>query len=310
MTDDRLARPLIVPPISEGSDLVPRWDHHEDADPILASPLFRELLGHLIDLLRSLSAEDWHRPTVCSAWCVKDIASHLLDGDLRRLSIQRDGYTPPDAPTGFASHEALVDYLTRLNADWTLATRRISPRNLIRLLEATGEEVADLFEGADPLAPATFLVGWAGESESVMWFDIAREYTERWHHQRQIALAVGRPTLIDARRLYHPVLEAFLRALPFTYRGVVAQVGSTVVVTVQGEAGGDWSIRSSGEGWSMLDWVSGRPAARVVIDQSDAWRLFTKRTDRATARAMFPGIRVEGDIGLGEHALEMVSIMA
>ena len=63
--------------------------------PLLVGHLFRELHGHLLELLRSLSAQDWHRPTVCSAWCVKDIASHLLDGDLRRLSIQRDGYLPP-----------------------------------------------------------------------------------------------------------------------------------------------------------------------------------------------------------------------
>jgi len=103
-------------------------------EPIFVSHLFRELHGHLLVLLRSLTPEDWHRPTVCSAWCVKDIASHLLDGDLRRLSIQRDGYAPPDAPCGFDSHEALVAYLTKLNADWTLATRRLSPRNLIRLL--------------------------------------------------------------------------------------------------------------------------------------------------------------------------------
>src|SRR5215218_10219848 len=103
--------------------------------PILVSHLFRELHRHLLDLLGSLSPEDWHRPTVCSAWCVKDIASHLLDGDLRRLAAQRDGYAPPDAPTGFKSHEALVAYLHPLNADWTAATRRISPRILVRLLE-------------------------------------------------------------------------------------------------------------------------------------------------------------------------------
>ena len=59
---------------------------------ILVSHQFRDLHGHLIELLRSLSPEDWDRPTVCSAWCVKDIASHLFDGDLRRLSIERDGY--------------------------------------------------------------------------------------------------------------------------------------------------------------------------------------------------------------------------
>ena len=135
--------------------------------PILVSHLFRELHGHLLDLLRSLSPEDWHRPTVCSAWCVKDIAWHLLDGDLRRLSIQRDGYTPPDAPTGFDSHEALVAYLTASTPSGPAATRRISPRNLIRLLEVTGGEVADLFEAADPFGPATFPVAWAGESESL-----------------------------------------------------------------------------------------------------------------------------------------------
>ena len=86
-------------------------------EPIFVSHLFRELHGHLLVLLRSLTPEDWHRPTVCSAWCVKDIASHLLDGNLRRLSIQRDGYAPPDAPCGFDSHEALVAYLTKLNTD-------------------------------------------------------------------------------------------------------------------------------------------------------------------------------------------------
>jgi hypothetical protein len=47
-----------------------------------------------------------------------------------------------------------------------------------------------------------------------------------------------------------------------------------------------------------------------VIDQADAWRLFTKRTDRATARARFPAIRIEGDADLGGRVLEMVSIMA
>ena len=279
-------------------------------DPILVSHLFRELHGHLLDLLRSLPPDDWHRPTVCSAWCVKDIASHLLDGDLRRLSIQRDGYTPPDAPTGFDSHEALVAYLTTLNADWTIATRRISPRNLIRLLEASGEEVAELFESADPFGPATFPVGWAGESESLMWFDIAREYTERWHHQRQIALAVGRPTPIDGRRLYHPVLDTFLRALPFTYRGVAAPAGTTVLVTIIGEAGGDWFVRRTAEGWELLYETEGRPDSTVAIDQSDAWLLFTKRTARSTARARFPSIRVEGDTDLGESVLEMISIMA
>jgi hypothetical protein len=43
----------------------------------------------------------------------------------------------------------------------------------------------------DPFAEAIFSVGWAGEEKSLNWFHIAREYTEKWHHQQQIRLAVG-----------------------------------------------------------------------------------------------------------------------
>src|SRR3954452_22419410 len=98
-------------------------------EPILVSSLFRELHGHLLDLLRSLSPEDWHRPTVCSAWCVQDIVSHLLDGDLRRLSVQRGGYTPPAPPAFFASPAARVTSRTGPTPGRTRAPRRISPRN-------------------------------------------------------------------------------------------------------------------------------------------------------------------------------------
>ena len=60
--------------------------------PVLVAGLFREINGHLLALLRSLAPEDWHRPTGSSQRNVKDIASHLLDGSLRWLSVQRDGY--------------------------------------------------------------------------------------------------------------------------------------------------------------------------------------------------------------------------
>jgi uncharacterized protein (TIGR03083 family) len=276
-------------------------------EPILVSGLFRELDGHLLDLLRTLSPQDWPLPTACSLWSVKDIASHLLDGSLRRLSSQRDGYASAQV---FDSYEDLLGYLNRLNADWTGATHRLSPRVLIRLLEVACDEVADLFESVDPFARAHFSVSWAGESESVMWFDVAREFTEHWHHQRQIAEAVGRPTPIDERRLHHPVLDTFLRALPYTYREVQAPEGTLVCVRVAGDAGGDWYVRQEHGGWKLRYHSDGEADAVVSLDQSIAWKLFTKRTDRATARARFPDIRITGDAELGEVVLEMVSIMA
>jgi hypothetical protein len=63
--------------------------------------LLDEVNGHLLPLLRSLGSEDWHRPTMCSAWDVKDITAHLLDTALRRLSLHRDGYACVPARTVF-----------------------------------------------------------------------------------------------------------------------------------------------------------------------------------------------------------------
>jgi uncharacterized protein (TIGR03083 family) len=278
--------------------------------PIHTSHLFAELNRHLIDLLTRLTPEEWNKPTVCSLWSVKDIASHLLDGNIRRLAAQRDAYRPVDAQTSFASHDDLMAYLNRLNAEWTQATRRISPRTLIEMLKLTGAQVAELFQAADPDAPALFPVAWAGEAESLMWFDIAREYTERWHHQRQIAAAVGAKTPIDARHLYHPVLDTFMRALPFTLQKVEAKDGTVVCVYVVGDAGGQWFASHDKQAWRSATAPAVRPAATITLNQDDAWKVFTKRRDAETKLNSFPDIQLDGDIALAKQALEMVSIMA
>lgn len=279
-------------------------------DFIPTTHLFGELNEHLLTLLRSLSAADWRRPTVCSRWNVQDIASHLLDGNIRRLSAQRDHYSPPDAPRGFDSYESLLAYLDRLNGEWTAVTRRISPTVLIDLLERTGEQIKELFMNADPMAPALFAVSWAGETESLMGFDIAREYTERWHHQRQIADAVEKPTPIDARRLYHPVLETFLVALPFTFRDVTAPDGTQVALEVRGPAGGVWLIERKSDHWRLAAAANETPAARAVIDQAIAWKIFTKRRSSAEQIARFSNIELQGDPALAAKLLEHVAIMA
>src|SRR5262245_9644236 len=103
-----------------------------DLPPVLVPGLFREINGRLLALLRSLAPDDWHRPTASSQRSVKDIASHLLDGSVRRLSFMRDGYVPPGSPAPFGSVRELTDYLHRLNAEWTTATRRVSPRILVQ----------------------------------------------------------------------------------------------------------------------------------------------------------------------------------
>src|SRR5688500_833522 len=184
------------------------------------------LHGELMQLLRGLDPSDWSRPTACALWSVKDIAAHLLDTSVRRLSFGRDGLdATPDTPV--TSHTDLVSYLNRLNAQWVAAGKRMSPAVLIDLLDFTAGQVHAFFHSLDPHSPALFPVAWAGEEVSPNWFDIGREYTARWLHQQRIREAVGAPALTDRQRL-HTTLDVCVRALPLTSRRLESSAGRTV----------------------------------------------------------------------------------
>src|SRR5262245_59682539 len=217
-------------------------------EPILIGDLFGELHEELLTLLKGLSGEAWYKPTAARPWLVRDVAAHLLDSDIRRLSFQRDRapQIPPDTP--MESYAALVGFLNQLNADWIKAAKRISPQLLIDFLSLTGAQVAALLKSIDPFAPALFSVAWAGDEHSLHWFDVAREYTEKWHHQQQIRDAVGAMPLYG-RRWLHPVLDTFVRALPRSYRDTQAAEGTHVAVTITGEAGDQWTLAKEVGAW-------------------------------------------------------------
>jgi hypothetical protein len=270
--------------------------------------LFPELSRRFNALLNSLAPEDWMRP-VSSVWRVRDVVTHLFDGSLRRLSSQRDGYAAAGAFRG-GSNDELVDYLNQLNADWVRATERLSPRVLIELIQWSDERLAGLFASLDPHARAIWPVAWAGEAESKNWFDIAREYTEKWHHAQQVFEATGRPSAITDRELMHPCLESLIRGVPHALRDRAAPANSAVQITITGPAGGDWMIGRDQNRWSVLDGSSAVVLATVKVDQNEAWKLLMKRTSPAQALAMFPSLQVSGDERLWSAALETVSVMA
>ena len=152
-------------------------------EPIFTIDLFPELDKKLIEVLKSLSAQDWETQSIAPLWKVKDIAAHLLDGNIRTLSMLKENYFG-EKPENIASYQDIVGFLNRLNSDWVKAMRRVSPNIIIELLESTGKQYYDFLKTLHPFEKAGFSVGWAGEDESVNWFHIAREYTEKWHHQQ------------------------------------------------------------------------------------------------------------------------------
>jgi uncharacterized protein (TIGR03083 family) len=162
-------------------------------EPILTGHLFAPLHDELMALLRGLTSDEWLAPTVAGAWTARDVAAHLLDTGLRRLSMHRDDYTPPTAPDAFAN--GLGGFVNGINASGVAYAQRLSPTLLIDLHDRHGPQLAEFLASLDPFAEAKWGVSWAGDEHSPMWFDVARELTERWHHQQQIRDAVGRPPL-------------------------------------------------------------------------------------------------------------------
>src|SRR5579859_7299431 len=208
-------------------------------EPILCAHLLRAVDDKLINLLRSLTPGEWSLPTVAPLWSVRDVAAHLLDTALRKLSIVRDSHFVEAAHIG--SPQALIALVNRLNEEGVTVYRRLSPPVLIDLMKMASEQSALFHESLDPFARAAFAVSWAGEENSLNWFDTARELTERWHHQQQIRLATNRPGII-VPSLYHPVLDCFMRGLPHLYRDVRAPVGTALLVTITGDCGGQWLL--------------------------------------------------------------------
>ena len=275
-------------------------------EPIFTSHLFPLLDEKLLEILRSLSPQDWERQTIAPLWKVKDVAAHLLDGNMRALSMLRDNYFG-EKPENIDTYPDLVGYLNRLNADWVHAMKRVSPHVLIELLEITGKEYSMLMNTLNPFEKALFSVAWAGESESENWFHIAREYTEKYHHQQQIRLAVGKEEVLLKKELYFPFLDTSLRALPHHYREVNAEVGDVIQVTISGESGGDWYLYRNEEKWILVTECELVPICHIRIPPEIAWRLFTKGISRKEAE---PLVNIDGEKSYGSRIIDMLAVMA
>jgi uncharacterized protein (TIGR03083 family) len=263
---------------------------------------FPALRVHLLELLARLSPDDWARPTAARLWSVKDVAAHLLGGDLGILSRKRDGFRP--RAVAAVSYGELVRLVNDSNEEWVAAARRMSPPLLQELLAFTGPRVEAHFASADPEAMGV-PVSWAGPGPAPVWLDLAREFTERWHHQQQIRDATANAPLYDPYFL-GPVLHTFVRALPHGFRRASAPEGTAVRFEIPGESGGVWFVVRAARAWDLTLESDTPPAAEVALPQEAAWRLFTKGVDGAAARRV---ATVRGDPVLAEPIFRTVAVI-
>ena len=268
-----------------------------------ARPLMRTVRARLDDLVAGFDDADWRRATVCPGWDVADLVAHLVGDDLGRLSRTHDGAPGPRR----RPDEDLPAYLDRINDEWVVAMRRLSPAVLASLLGAGGGEVLALWDDVIGVDDATGAVSWAGLDEGVGWMDHARDTTEYWIHEQQLREAVGRPHM-EADEVA-AVVDILGRGLPHALRDVAAGDGAHVELLVT-DLDLAWRVASQEGRWWFAGHApvadgEGRTAAFATITGTgDAfWRRWSRHPaggrgalttwgDAAAARAVVDHVAV------------------
>lgn len=254
----------------------------------------------LLSLLAGLGDGEWGSPTAAPQWAVKDIALHLIDVDLSWVARFRDHDRSGFIPEG-SGHEAFVHGLAQRNQQWIDGTRVLSPPLVIDLLRWSGGQLDAAVATVDLSRRSP--VYWAGEAPQ--WFDLAREFTERWVHFQQIREAVARPRsdrgpeerrpsgpgeyrsseghgpgaagvdgLAEDQDRYLPlVVRTFIWGFPHQYQAP-APTGTTIGLGINGV--GAWSLTRSDSGaWDLDEGWPAEPAASLRMSGDAAWRLLT-----------------------------------
>ena len=258
----------------------------------------------LLELLDGFDNDDWQRPTIHKDRNVKDLTAHLLHGSIRRVSAMRDGYRAPAART-FSTAEDLTQFIQEDNRAFMNGMSRVSPPIICELIRQYDPELVRLFGSLKPDAPGLGVV-WAGEWQSQNWFDIAREYTEKWHHQQQLRDATGRLALYDPALLL-PALETFARGLPFAYRGLQASGGTAISICFGRAGGSGWTLRRTDDDWSLWAGVDRNATTSIAISADLLWRVWTKGIAPTEARSR---AEIRGASAYADPLFSFVAIMA
>ncbi len=267
------------------------------------TPMLRPERAALLELLRSLSADEWERPTECPAWTVKGIALHILGDDLSLLTRQRDAST--DSLTLFAldhpgfSFRALLD---GFNEQWVTASRFLSNELVIELLGLVGDWSDAFYRDVGLETTSREPVGFFAETEpSPYWQVIAREYVERFVHQSQIRRAVGASELDG--ELVTAAARVIVHVLAAWMRDYAPAVGSAIAVDF-GAVGG-WTLERAADRWGVLDAGADRAAAaRIAVVPTATVAMLSRGISQDEVATL---LTISGDDSLARGAIDIIT---
>jgi uncharacterized protein (TIGR03083 family) len=273
------------------------------AAPLDSTSMLRPERDALLELLRTLSSDDWERPTECPAWNVKGLALHILGDDLSLLTRQRDAST--DSLTLFAADHPGMDFRSLLdgfNEQWVTASQFLSTDLVIELLRLVGDWSEAFYREVGLETVSSEPVGLFAETNpSPYWQVISREYLERFVHQSQIRRAVRASEL--SGEIVTWAATVIVHILAAWMADYAPATGATIAIDY-GPPVGTWSWERTANRWVVREGGTGGEAARVTIAPTATVAFLSRGMSPKDAAA---ALTVSGDEALARGAIDVVA---
>lgn len=201
----------------------------------IAAPFVRQR-SRFLDVLGSLTDEQWRSPSRCEGWTVQDVATHLVSVDgFWALSIGAGlGGSPSRFLVGFdpkATPDQLVD-----------AARGVTPSETLAAITAATGPLVDLVRGLDGGAFST--TAEAPPGHVTVSSLLHHALWDCWIHERDVLLPLGLSQeqhddeVLASLRYAAALAPAFAISNGESRHGALAleTPSATIVVTVDGDA--------------------------------------------------------------------------
>jgi uncharacterized protein (TIGR03083 family) len=248
----------------------------------------------MLEVLHSLSEDEWNAPSACEGWAVRDVVAHMA-------SILHGVVDPTKMPDVSGGTEPAMEAPVAERRAWKVD-------EVLDEYETFSEQAAAVFTMAQdpPLSDTMLPLGDLGTHPMSM---LASTFTfDAYCHLRNDILRprgpIDRPEPPrDAVRLGATV-EWMLAGLPWMSQESLRFLDRPVVLTLTGPGGGTWTVAPGGEDGRVLVSEGGAPdaAATIVSDAHDFVAWATHRRPWAEC------VQIEGDEPYASTVLDAVHI--
>ena len=248
---------------------------------------WRGTADDLLDLMPTLSDDDWMLPTDLPGWTVHDVAAHLAH--LEAVLAGHDDEMEMRGPDGQVS----ADY-TQLGVE---ARADSSPADLIEEFRSAVDARTKRFDAElpDPAEPASITPGGVDWTWEVL---LRNRAIDIWAHEQDIRRAVGRPGSLGSGGA-QVTTHSFAAGMPFVLgKRVAPPAGTSVVWRLTGEVPMEIGAVVGDDGRASSD-VADDPTTSLTLT-SEAFTVLA--AGRRTPDQV--DVEIDGDEELGRTVLQ------